>query len=107
RLRALVAPHLDFPRGRPCYGAGYAQLRRALAGGEPPRRVVILGTNHFGRSGSVVATEKDFQTPWGVLPNDRPFLQELQAACGGNLMPYALDHLREHSIELQAVWLHH
>jgi AmmeMemoRadiSam system protein B len=102
-----VAPHLDFPRGRPCYGASYARLRQELGAEEAPRRVVVLGTNHFGRSASVVATGKDFQTPWGVLPNDLPFLERLQAECGGNLMPYELDHLREHSIELQVVWLRH
>jgi AmmeMemoRadiSam system protein B len=100
----IVAPHLDFERGFPCYAEGYRAL---LAGGERPRRVVILGTNHFGRSQSVVATTKDFQTPWGVLPTDRAFLARLQTVCGGNLAPYELDHLHEHSIELQAVWLHH
>src|SRR5262249_17081497 len=107
RLRAIVAPHLDFPRGRPCYAAGYQRFRKAFASGSPPSRVVVLGTNHFGRSASVVATGKDFETPWGVLPTDREFLERIQAACGGNLMPYELDHLREHSIELHAVWLRH
>src|SRR5439155_18099510 len=101
------APHLDFPRGRPAYGAGYDALRRAVACGAAPRRVVILGTNHFGRSRSVVATEKDFQTPWGALETDREFLSRLQSACRAKLAPYELDHLREHSIELQAVWLRH
>jgi MEMO1 family protein len=107
RLRAIVAPHLDFPRGRRAYAAGYRQLREAARAGAAPRRVVVLGTNHFGRSGSVVVTTKDFETPWGVVETDREFLGRLQAACGGNLMPYELDHLREHSIELQAVWLRH
>ena len=54
-----------------------------------------------------MATDKDFQTPWGVVPTDREFLGRLQAECGGSLQPYPLDHLREHSVELQAVWLHH
>jgi MEMO1 family protein len=103
RLAGMVTPHLDYPRGAPCYGAGYHSARTS----ESPRRVVILGTNHFGRSRSVVATAKDFETPWGCVPNDRAFLERLQAECGGNLMPYELDHLREHSIELQVIWLHH
>ena len=77
-LRAIVAPHLDFPRGRPAYAAAYAALRQSLQETEPPGRVVILGTNHFGRSSSVVGTEKDFQTPWGVLETDRAFLQRLR-----------------------------
>jgi AmmeMemoRadiSam system protein B len=103
RLVGIVTPHLDYPRGRVCYGAGYQRLRA----GEAPRRVVVLGTNHFGRSQSVTATAQDFQTPWGVVPTDREFLERLQAACAGNLLPYELDHLREHSIELQVLWLHH
>jgi MEMO1 family protein len=103
RLAGIVTPHLDFPRGLPCYGAGYERVRR----GKPPRRVVVLGTNHFGRSESLVTTEKDFETPWGVVATDRDFLARLEAACSGNLMPYEMDHLREHSIELQVVWLHH
>lgn len=102
-LAAIIAPHLDFPRGLPCYADSYLRVRRST----PPRRVVVLGTNHFGRARSVVATGKDFQTPWGVVPTDRDFLAQLQAECGGNLMPYELDHLREHSIELHAIWLHH
>lgn len=103
RPAGIVTPHLDYPRGLPAYAAGYSRAVR----GEPPRRIVVLGTNHFGRSRSVVATGKDFQTPWGVLPTDREFLERLQAELGGNLMPYELDHLREHSIELQVVWAHH
>lgn len=103
RLAGIIAPHLDFGRGLPCYGDAYHHLRQS----DLPRRVVVLGTNHFGRASSVVGTDKDFETPWGVLPTDREFVARLQAECGGNLMPYPLDHLREHSVELHAVWLHH
>lgn len=104
KLRGIVTPHLDFPRGRNCYAEGYASLK---ASGWRPRRVVILGTNHFGRSRSVVATTRDFETPWGIVPTDREFLERLQNECAGSLYPYELDHLREHSIELQVTWLHH
>src|SRR5262249_33577946 len=48
-----------------------------------------------------------FVTPWGIVPVDREFLGRLQAACVGDLIPYEMDHLREHSVELQVVWLHH
>ena len=54
------------------------QMRQAVQAAKPPGRVILLGTNHFGRSSSVVATDKDFQTPWGVLENDRAFLRRLQ-----------------------------
>ena len=99
-VRGLIAPHLDYPRGEPCYAAAYA----TLPGQPPPDRVVILGTNHFGRSASVVATASDFATPLGTTPTDVAFLERLESRCGG-LRTYELDHVREHSIELQVLWL--
>ena len=96
----LVAPHLDYPRGAPCYGKAYGTLRSRAA----PKSVVILGTNHFGRSSCVVATASDFATPLGTSRNDVAFLEELERRCGG-LRTYELDHAREHSIELQVLWL--
>jgi len=103
RLVGLVAPHLDYPRGGPCYLAAY----RSLAENGPVERVVILGTNHFGRSSGPVATGKDFETPLGITRTDRSFLGELERACGSGLFAHEFDHLREHSIELQVVILQH
>lgn len=100
RVTGLVAPHLDYPRGRPCYVAAYAQLRDRPA----PTRIVILGTNHFGRATSVVATGNDFETPLGFARVDRDFLARLEQRCGP-MRGFELDHVGEHSIELQVVWL--
>lgn len=105
-LAGIVVPHLDFPRGLPCYAGGYSRLARSARPGRPGR-VVVLGTNHFGRSESVVGTYQSFETPWGVLASDPPFLDQLEESCGGTLTPHELDHLREHSIELQTLWLQH
>ncbi|MBU0717516.1 MAG: AmmeMemoRadiSam system protein B [Planctomycetes bacterium] len=98
----LIAPHLDYPRGHRCYGRAYAALRGRAA----PDRVVILGTNHYGRSASVVSTGRDFRTPLGITRVDREFLDELEARCG-DLCEHELDHAREHSIELELAWLQH
>ncbi len=103
RWYGLVAPHLDYARGRPCYASSY----RGLGGVTNARRFVILGTNHFGRSSSVVGTRKDFDTPFGVVPCDRDLIDRLQARCGADLCAAELDHAREHSIELQVVLLRH
>ncbi len=100
RVVGLVAPHLDYARGGPCFAAAYATLRERDA----PDCVVILGTNHFGRSTSVVATASDFSTPLGTTRTDMELLGRLEAECG-NLRTHELDHLREHSIELQVAWL--
>lgn len=98
----LVAPHLDYPRGGPCYGSAYATLR----GRPAPDRIVVLGTNHFGRATSVVATGNDFSTPLGTTAIDLDFLQRMEERCG-DLREWEFDHMGEHSIELQVAWLQH
>jgi hypothetical protein len=99
----LVVPHLDYPRGRPCYAAGY----RALQANCKAKRFVILGTNHFGQATSVTATSKDFDTPLGVLKSDAGFLYALRNRLGVDLCKHEFDHLNEHSIELQVLFLRH
>lgn len=101
-VRGLIAPHLDYPRGRCCYAAAYSLLR----GRPTPDRVVVLGTNHFGRGTSVVATCTDFATPLGRTSSDSEFIHHLESLCGP-LCDFELDHGREHSIELQVACLQH
>ena len=101
-VQGVIAPHLDYPRGRPCYAEAYGALRTRAA----PDRVVILGTNHFGRARSVVATGCSFETPLGITRTDQDFLESVEKACG-DLRRYELDHVHEHSIELQVAWLQH
>lgn len=98
----LVAPHLDYPRGAPCYAKAYGLLR----GRPAPQRVVVLGTNHFGRSTSVVTTGLGFETPLGCTPTDVGFIEALERRCGG-LRRFEMDHAKEHSVELQVAWLQH
>lgn len=101
-VAGLIAPHLDYPRGAPCYAAAYAPLRNRPV----PKRIIILGTNHFGRSSSVVATGKDFETPLGTTKTDVEFLEQLETRCG-DLRRFEFDHQREHSVELQVIWCQH
>lgn len=102
RIVGLVAPHLDYPRGSVCYSAAYSTLLNRPA----PRRVVILGTNHFGRSPAVVASGMDFSTPLGLTRTDRAFLARLEERCGP-LRANEYDHAREHSVELQLLICQH
>ncbi len=96
-IAGLIAPHLDYARGAPCYRAAYA----ALLSTAPADRFVILGTNHFGRADRIVATDKPFRTPLGDVPTDAAFIHGLDAALGTSLCDGQYDHLREHSVELQ------
>jgi AmmeMemoRadiSam system protein B len=68
--------------------------------------VIILGTNHFGRGASVVATGKDFVTPLGLTRTDSGFIKELEERCG-SLRTHEYDHQREHSVELQLLICQH
>ncbi|MGE0478882.1 MAG: AmmeMemoRadiSam system protein B [Phycisphaerae bacterium] len=97
RVRGIVAPHLDYARGAPCYAAAYA----ALAADRPAERYVILGTNHFGRSPTVVATRKAFETPLGVVAADVDFIAAVEQRLGAPLCAHEFDHANEHSVELQ------
>ncbi|MEP0846283.1 MAG: AmmeMemoRadiSam system protein B [Phycisphaerae bacterium] len=96
-IRGIIAPHLDYARGAPCYAAAY----RALADAPPADRYVILGTNHFGRSCAVVATRKDFHTPLGRVATDRGFIDRIEARLGASICDHEFDHVPEHSVELQ------
>ena len=99
----VIAPHLDYPRGGPCYQDAYG----VLWGRPCPKRIVILGTNHFGTSTSVTATGKAFETPLGVTKVDTEFLEGVERRCGHDLRRHEFDHRREHSIELQVLCLQH
>lgn len=97
----LVAPHLDYARGWPNYAAAYHCARNM----ERPDRVVILGTNHFGLGDGVVMTEYAFQTPLGTCPVDGAVVDQLIRRLGRGVVADQLDHLPEHSVELQLPWL--
>ena len=97
----IVAPHLDFQRGWPNYATAYHPLRDV----EPPDRVVILGTNHFGLGDGMTLTEFGFETPMGICPCDTEVVSRLTDELGDTLLIDQLDHLAEHSIQLQIPWI--
>lgn len=103
RLRALVAPHIDFHRG----GAGYGRAYARLLDFEPPEVVVLLGTGHGAEEGRFIVAEKGFETPLGRLAIDRPLLARLEQSLPRDHRRGELAHRQEHSLEFQAVWLAH
>lgn len=104
---AVVAPHVDYPRGWQNYASVYGRLR----GLTPPDRVVILGTNHFGSATGVCGCNKGFASPLGVSPLDTELLDALTSELGPDgaerLLKDRYDHEREHSIELHVPWIQH
>lgn len=105
--KAIVAPHLDYPRGWINYASAYGRLRVV----DRPDRVIILGTNHFGESTGVCGCDKGFETPLGACNIDADLLAKLKQRLGSDnatkLFAHRFDHEREHSIELQVPWIQH
>lgn len=102
-VRALLAPHIDLRLGGPIYSHAY----RALGESERPDLVVILGTGHMGLPRLFSISRKDFQTPFGLLKNDRDFLEIFDSVVDKGLFEEDLSHKTEHTIEFQTIFLHH
>lgn len=103
RLAAIIAPHIDYARGGPCYAYAYKTLRESCRAS----CFVILGTCHRPTSHPFVLTRKAFQTPLGVVPTDGAFIDSLQARVEGDLFADEFVHRSEHTIELQVAFLQH
>lgn len=101
--RAIMAPHIDYGRGWMNYASVYGRMRVC----DRPDRVVVLGTNHFGMGTGVVGCDKGYETPLGVCEADGDLVTMLRVGVGDKLFEHRFDHEREHSIELQMMWIQH
>jgi AmmeMemoRadiSam system protein B len=104
--KAIMAPHLDYPRGWFNYAQVYGRMRVT----DRPDRIVILGTNHFGQATGVCGCDKGFSSPLGTCEADRELIGRLNARLGadaGKLFAQRYDHENEHSIELHMPWIQH
>ncbi|HLO40637.1 MAG TPA: AmmeMemoRadiSam system protein B [Phycisphaerales bacterium] len=101
--KAIIAPHIDYPRGWLNYASVWGRLRVA----DRPDRVVVLGTNHFGESTGVTACDKGYISPLGTCEVDRDLVEKMRSKLGEPLYAGRYDHEREHSIELQIPWIQH
>ena len=100
-LQGLIAPHIDIRRGGPGFGAAYEELRRRCRA----TTFVVLGISHMPTGQRFVLTDKDFDTPLGVLPADREFVGELRGRCQTDFFEDEFVHRNEHSVEFQALFL--
>ena len=70
RLKGLVTPSFDLKEAGPLYAWAYKELQEA----ETPSVFVVLGTCHAGLEGGIAVTDKDFETPLGVVPVNHAIL---------------------------------
>lgn len=108
-IEGIVVPHLDTQRGAINYGLSYAALADWLStrNAVPYDRVIVFGTNHFGSGTGVVMCEKDQETHAGLSRCDQELADRLKEGLGEMIAAHRLDHLREHSVELQLGWIRH
>jgi len=102
RVVALVAPHIDLSVGSRVYASGYQWLKHTS-----PSRVVVLGVGHQMMGDLFCLTEKDFETPLGVIKNDRNMVKELWDAGRAIVSENDFGHRAEHSVEFQVIFLQH
>lgn len=102
-LAGVIAPHIDFQRGGPCYAWAYdavARLRREVD------VFIVLGIAHAAAREFFVLTRKGFETPFGVVETDTAIVDALGSGYGhGDLFADEFVHRKEHSIEFQVVML--
>ena len=100
-LKGIVAPHIDFDRGGPCFAQAYGQI----AGTCEADLFVILGTIHVGTKRRFVLTRKDFATPLGRARTDGEVVDAVASGLAEDFLADELTHRTEHSLEFQVVFL--
>jgi AmmeMemoRadiSam system protein B len=101
----LVSPHIDYQRGGPVYARVW---REAAVAARLADLAIIFGTDHNGSRSLIALTRQNYATPYGTLPTAQPVVDAVASAIGEEVaFVEEINHQREHSIELAAVWLHH
>ncbi|MBW1669870.1 MAG: AmmeMemoRadiSam system protein B [Deltaproteobacteria bacterium] len=102
KIVALIAPHIDLSVGYQVYSSAYQMLNYMA-----PSRIILLGVGHNMVEDFFCLTDKDFQTPQGIVKNEPSVIRKLRATGGEIISDSDFAHRSEHSIEFQTIFLHH
>jgi len=100
KIKGLVAPTYDLKQAGPIYAWAYKELQDA----EQPDLFVIIGTASAGLDYVYAVTDKDFETPLGVVSSDQPILSQLKAKLP-IFFEDDLSHQAEQAVEFQLPFL--
>lgn len=100
-VKGLILPHIDIQAGGETFALGYDLLAKT----EPVDLFVILGTGHNGINNAFACSNKDFETPLGMVKTDKDFLEKLQSELMDDIYAEEILHKSEHTIEFQTVFL--
>ncbi len=102
KIKGLVAPTYDLKQAGPIYAWAYKELHEA----SQPDLYVVFGTAYAGLDNLFAVTDKDFETPLGLVRSDRAVLSKIKER-----FPMVFDedlcHQAEHAIEFQLPFLQH
>lgn len=102
KIRALVAPHIDLEIGRRVYAKAYNSLQNSS-----PDIIFLLGTGHGLDDGYFSLTEKNFETPLGLIRTEQEAVRKLKKAGESVISNYDIAHRQEHSLEFQLIFCQH
>ncbi len=95
-IKGLIAPTYDLKQAGPIYAWAYKELQEA----QQPDVLIIIGTANAGLENLFAVTDKDFETPLGVVRVDRPIVDRLRSLVPETFVE-DIAHLSEHAIEFQ------
>lgn len=96
----IIAPHIDLNVGGTSYAPAYHAVKDTDAD-----LFVIYATSHYADYDLVIPTDKDFETPLGLIKTDKELLEKIRARLPFELTRNDIAHRREHSIELELIFL--
>lgn len=103
RLKAIVAPNVELSSAGPIYAWAYREVRE-----NPTSDVfVVLGAARGLIETLFACTEKDFETPLGLVKADRDFLRLFRKNGGERFFEEEIAHRKDHAIEFQTLFLQH
>ena len=100
-IKGIVAPSYEPKEAGPLYAWAYKELKEAVT----PDVFVIIGICHAGLEKGIAVTDRDFETPLGVVPVNRPIIEQLRKTSGEEFFEEDIRHQHEHSIEFQLPFL--
>jgi AmmeMemoRadiSam system protein B len=100
RMKGLVAPAYDVKQAGPIYAWAYKELNEA----ESSDVFVLLAPCHAGMDSLLALTDKDFETPLGTVPVNKPILDHLKQH-GGEFFADDVAHEQEQAVEFQLPFL--
>ena len=95
-IKALVTPTYDLKQAGPVYAWAYKELQEATQ----PDVYVVIGTAYAGMESLFAVTDKDFETPIGLVRADQPIISQLRERMPDSFND-DLCHQAEHAIEFQ------